>query len=155
MDWIEHAQQWLPEAQTLSADRRRLEQQLAVPHSAAVEASLRDERRWLKQRQRRFLRHPVDCDARLDVEAGTHLVHVCDISEGGALLELDNPLEPGARAQLRFPQLPGCPAAWCLVRHASREKGRVGVQFDGDPAETARLAAALVRWRGEGAGEGE
>ena len=90
----------------------------------------------------------VACEARLDVEEGTHPVRVCDISEGGALLELDHPLQPGVRAQLRFPDLPGRPSAWCLVRHTSPEKGRVGVQFDGDPAANARLAAGVVGYCG-------
>jgi len=139
---------WLPEAQTLDGDRRRLDQQLAVPHSPAIEAALRDELRWLKQRQRRYQRHLIACAARLDVDEGTYQVLVCDISEGGALLELDQPLEPGARAQLRFPQLPGRPATWCLVRHASRPAGRIGVQFSGDAAANAALAAELLRLHG-------
>jgi PilZ domain len=154
MSWIDDAQDWLPEAQTLDEDRRRIDQALAVPHSPLVEAALLEERRWLRQRQRRFLRHPVDCEARLDVAEGTHLVRVRDISEGGALLELDRPLEPGARAQLRLPQLPDRPTAWCVVRHASLETRRVGVQFEGDPAVAALLAAELVRLYGEG-GSGE
>jgi hypothetical protein len=139
---------WLPEAQTLAADGRRLDEALAIPHSPAVEATLRDELRWLREQQRRFLRHVVDCEARLDVDSGTHRVRICDISEGGALLELDYPLEPGARAQLRVPTLPGRLTAWCLVRHASRETRRVGVQFEGEPADNARLAAELVRESG-------
>ncbi len=139
---------WLPDAQLLADDRRRIEAALAVSHSAGVEAALRDELRWLKGRQRRYLRHPVDCQARLDVGEGTHLVRVCDVSEGGALLELDQPLDPGAPAQLRFPDLPGRPSTWCLVRHASRQKGRIGVQFNGDPAAQALLAAELVRRHG-------
>ncbi len=148
MSGIDDAQDWLPEARTLADDRRRIDAALAVPHSAVVEAALREERRWLKQRQRRFLRHPVDCEARLDVDEGTHLVRVCDISEGGALLELDHPLQPGARARLRLPHLPDRPTAWCVVRHASRETRRVGVQFEGDPTATARLAVELVRRHG-------
>jgi hypothetical protein len=139
---------WIPDAQGLADDRRRVEEALAQPHSPAVEAALRDELRWLRQRQRRYLRQPVACEARLDVDEGTHRVRVCDVSEGGALLELDHPLQPGARAQLRFPDLPGRPSAWCLVRHASREQGRVGVQFDGDPADHAQLAEELVRQHG-------
>jgi hypothetical protein len=145
------AHDWIPDAQTLAEDRRRIEAALASPRSASVEAALRDELRWLKQRQRRYLRQPVACEARLDVDEGTHLVRVCDVSEGGALLELDEPLEPGARAQLRFPQLPGSPATWCLVRHASRETRRVGVQFSGDPDANARLAE-LVCQHGAGSG---
>ena len=148
MSRTDDAQDWLPEAQGLADDRRRIDEALAVPHSPLVEAALREERRWLQQRQRRFLRHPVDCEARLDVTEGTHLVRVCDISEGGAMLVLDCQLEPGARAQLRLPQLPDRPTAWCVVRHASRETRRVGVQFEGDPAATERLAAELVRRHG-------
>lgn len=143
---------WLPEAQALDGDRRRLDQQLAVPHSPAIEAALRDELRWLKQRQRRYLRRPVSCEARLDVDEGTHLVLICDISEGGALLELDQPLEPGARAQLRFPQLQGRPATWCLVRHASLGTRRIGVQFIGNAAANAGLAAELLRLHGAAGG---
>jgi hypothetical protein len=146
------AHDWLPEAQTLDGDRRRLEQQLSLPHSPAIEAALRDELRWLKQRQRRYLRHPVRCEARLDVDEGTYTVLVCDVSEGGALLELDQPLEPGARAQLRFPQLPGRPATWCLVRHASLEARRIGVQFSGDAAANAGLAGELLRLQGPSPG---
>jgi hypothetical protein len=142
------AHEWLPDAQTLADDRRRIEAALAVPHSPVVEASLRDELRWLKLRQRRYLRQPVACEARLDVDEGTHGVRICDVSEGGALLELDHPLKPGARAQLRIPHLPGRPTTWCVVRHASREQGRVGVQFVGDPAAHAALAAELIRHHG-------
>jgi c-di-GMP-binding flagellar brake protein YcgR len=145
MSRSDQAHDWIPDAQTLADDRRRLEEALAVPHSPMVEATLRDELRWLRRRQRRYLRQPVAFEARLDVDEGTHRVRVCDISEGGALLELDHPLQPGAKAQLRFPDLPGRPSAWCLVRHASRQKGRVGVQFDGDPAASRALAAELVR----------
>jgi hypothetical protein len=144
----DQAHDWIPDAAALADDRRRIEEALARPHSAAVEASLRDELRWLQVRQRRYLRQPVAFEASLDVDEGTHRVRVCDVSEGGALLELDHPLQPGARAQLRFPDLPGRPSAWCLVRHASREQGRVGVQFEGDPAACARLAAELVRLHG-------
>jgi hypothetical protein len=139
---------WLPEAQRLAEDRRRIEAALAVPHSPVVEAALRDELRWLRVRQRRYQRQPISFEARLDVDDGTHPVRVRDISEGGALLELDHPLQPGAQAQLRFPDLPGRPCAWCRVRHASPETGRVGVQFEGDPAENARLAAELIRLSG-------
>jgi hypothetical protein len=111
-------------------------------------------RRWLRRlarraglrpRRRRVVRHAVACQARLDVDAGTFHVRVCDVSPAGALLVLDVPLEPGARAQLRFPDLPGRPAAWCLVRHASPAEGRVGVEFQGDQAAHARLAEELVR----------
>jgi len=146
------AHDWLPEARALSDDRRRLEEQLSVPRSPAIEALLRDELRWLKQRQRRYHRQPISCEARLDVDEGTHVVMVCDISEGGALLELDQPLVPGARAQLRFPQLPGRPTTWCLVRHASLETRRIGVQFSGDPVANAWLVAEVVRLQGRAAG---
>jgi hypothetical protein len=144
----DQAHDWIPDAQALADDRRRIEEALAVPRSPAVEAALRDELRWLRVRQRRYLRQPVAFEARLDVDEGTHRVRVCDISEGGALLELEHPLQPGARAQLRFPDLPGRPSTWCLVRHASPAQGRVGVQFDGDPAASARLASELIRLHG-------
>jgi hypothetical protein len=140
MSLLDLLQPWLPDAQTLADDRRRVDEALAAPHSPAVEATLREERRWLKHQQRRFLRHPVDCEARLDVDSGTHRVRICDISEGGALLELDDPLEPGARAQLRVPHLPDRPTARCVVRHASRATRRIGVQFEGEPTANARLA---------------
>ncbi len=93
-------------------------------------------------------RHAVACEARLDVDAGTFHVQVCDVSERGALLVLDEPLEPGARAQLRFPQLPGRPATWCVVRHASPAERRVGVEFQGDLDASADLAGELVRLHG-------
>jgi hypothetical protein len=103
---------------------------------------------WRRPQRRAFQRHAVACEARLDVEAGTLHVRVHDVSEGGALLELEHPLEPGARAQLRFPQLPGRPAAWCVVQHALPRELRVGVQFQGDPEANARLALLLVRLHG-------
>lgn len=109
------------------------------------ELALRAGRRWRWSRRRVVPRHAVACEARLDVDAGTFHVRVCDISHLGALLVLDEPLLPGARAQLRFPNLPGRPAAWCLVRHASPEEGRVGVEFQGDLAAHAQLAEELVR----------
>jgi len=103
----------------------------------------------LRRRQRRaFPRHAVSCEARLDIDAGTLHVRVCDVSEGGALLELDDPLEPGARAQLRFPELPGRPAAWCVVQHALHADRRIGVAFLGDADANARLAVVLVRHHG-------
>jgi hypothetical protein len=103
----------------------------------------------LRRRQRRaFPRHAVACEARLDIDAGTLHVRVCDVSEGGALLELDDPLEPGARAQLRFPHLPGRPATWCVVQHALRADRRIGVAFLGDADANARLAVVLVRHHG-------
>ena len=60
--------------------------------------------------RRAVARYAVACEARLDVDAGTYHVQVCDISQAGALLVLAEPLEPGARAQLRFPSLEGRPA---------------------------------------------
>ncbi len=110
--------------------------------------ALRARQRWGRHQRRVFQRRAVACEARLDIDAGTLHVRVCDISEGGALLELDEPLEPGARAQLRFPDLPGRPAAWCVVQHARPEGRRIGVEFQGDPAVNARLAAALVERHG-------
>jgi hypothetical protein len=95
--------------------------------------------------RRAVARYAVACEARLDVDAGTYHVQVCDISQAGALLVLSEPLEPGARAQLRFPQLDGRPAAWCVVRHASPSEGRVGVEFQGDLEAQAELAEQLVR----------
>jgi hypothetical protein len=119
------------------------------------ELALRARQRWRRPQRRVFLRHAVACEARLDIEAGTLHVRVCDVSEGGALLELDEPLEPGARAQLRFPDLPGRPATWCVVQHALRQGRRIGVEFQGDDAANARLAVTLVRVYGApGAGEG-
>ena len=112
------------------------------------ELALRARQRWRRPQRRVFLRHAVACEARLDIEAGTLHVRVCDVSEGGALLELDEPLEPGARAQLRFPDLPGRPAAWCVVQHALRQDRRIGVEFQGDADANARLAVVLVRVHG-------
>jgi hypothetical protein len=95
--------------------------------------------------RRAVARYAVACEARLDVDAGTYHVQVCDISQAGALLVLAEPLEPGARAQLRFPLLDGRPAAWCVVRHVSASEGRVGVEFQGDLEASADLAEQLVR----------
>lgn len=105
---------------------------------------------WRRPQRRAFPRHAVACEARLDIDAGTLHVRVCDVSEGGALLELAEPLDPGARAQLRFPALPGRPAVWCVVQHALREDRRIGVQFRGDADANAELAMALVRLHGVG-----
>jgi hypothetical protein len=110
---------------------------------------------WRRPQRRAFQRHAVACEARLDVEAGTLHVRVHDVSEGGALLELDHPLEPGARAQLRFPHLPGRPAAWCVVQHALTRELRMGVQFQGDPEANARLALLVVRLHGRPTATGD
>jgi hypothetical protein len=110
--------------------------------------ALRARRRWLRPQQRVSQRHAVACEARLDIDAGTLHVMVRNVSEGGALLELDEPLEPGARAQLRFPHLPGRPATWCLVQHALRQGRRIGVEFQGDAGANSRLAAELIRLHG-------
>jgi hypothetical protein len=118
---------------------------------AALRRSLRELafRTGLRRRPRRvFARRAVWCEARLDVDAGTLHVRVCDVSGGGALLELAEALVPGARAQLRFPQLPGRPAVWCTVQHALPEGRRMGVRFQGDPDANARLAEELVRRHG-------
>lgn len=112
------------------------------------ELARRARSRWRRPQRRVFVRHPVACEARLDIDVGTLLVRVCDVSGGGALLELDEPLEPGAQAQLRFPHLPGRPAVWCVVRHARRAGRRIGVRFQGDAGANARLAAELVRQHG-------
>ncbi len=146
-------QEWLPAVRVLDQDRRRIEARLAGPLPTSVEAALRAERRWIERRRGDLVRRPVSCEARLDLDVGTFVVRLQDVSAGGALLEIDDPPEVGLRAQLRVPTLPGAPAVGCVVRHASRPARRAGVEFTGADGSGARLAALLARALPAGAAE--
>lgn len=92
-------------------------------------------------------RHPVNVTVTLVHPGGVLTAQVRDVSEGGALLELDRPPPAGTRLTMVFTSLDDQPSLACVVRHASAASRRAGVEFVADP-EAARRAAAGLRREG-------
>ncbi len=89
-------------------------------------------------------RHPVDLPATFVYPGGLLPVRLRDVSETGALLELDRPPPAGTRATLVFTGLGDQPSLPCVVRHASAPTRRAGVEFVAAP-EAGRRAAEGIR----------
>jgi hypothetical protein len=90
-----------------------------------------------------YQRHLVDLAVTL-VHAGGRLpARLQDVSEGGALCDLDQPPPAGARVTLQIPgpaDLAGIP---CEVRHATPGKRRAGLRFQLSREEGRRVAQAV------------
>jgi flagellar biosynthesis protein FlhG len=97
--------------------------------------------------ERASARHPVDLGATLIYPGGLASVRVKDVSETGALLELERPPLVGARVTLVLSQLSEQPSMACVVRHASPETRRAGVEFIAPP-DAARSLAERIRGAG-------
>ena len=94
--------------------------------------------------ERAYERHLVDLAATLVYPGGLLHVQLKDVSEGGALLEVDRPPPAGTRVTLVFTGLDEQPSVVCVVRHADPAKRRAGVEFLAD-GDTARRTVEGVR----------
>jgi len=97
--------------------------------------------------ERAYERHPVDLPATLVYPGGLLQVRLRDVSETGALLEVDRPPPAGTRVTLVFTGLGEQPSLACVVRHADAGSRRVGVEFVAD-REAGRRAADGIRRAG-------
>jgi flagellar biosynthesis protein FlhG len=94
--------------------------------------------------ERAYERHPVDLSATLVYPGGLLPVRLRDVSETGALLELERPPPAGTRVTLVFTGLGEQPSLPCVVRHADVGSRRAGVEFLAD-REAGRRAADGIR----------
>lgn len=95
--------------------------------------------------ERAYERHPVDLAATLVYPGGLLPVRLRDVSESGALLELDRPPPAGTRVTLVFTGLGEQPSLACLVRHADPEARRAGVEFVAGREDGRRAADGIRR----------
>lgn len=94
--------------------------------------------------ERAYERHPVDLAATLVYPGGLLPVRVRDVSETGALLEVERPPPAGTRVTLVFTGQGEQPSVACVVRHADPAARRAGVEFLAD-REASRQAADGIR----------
>ena len=133
----------------LRAARERVREAGAAPVTQDVPPSP-EIPEMLASYQRSQLRVRVKCEATLVFAGGAVPVQVRDVSEGGALLGIDRPPWVDARAVLVVSMLADRPSLPCLVRHASSEEKRAGVQFVGEKELVQRVVAELKqRYRSE------
>ncbi len=132
-------------ARELDADRERIDARLREPLPARVESMLRDERRWVERQRRALERVKVCCDAVLHAAGAASAVTLRDVTSMGAGIDVAHAPPVGANVQLEIPGLRGRPRLDAVVRHASEETHRAGLEFV--PAgETARkVAEEIVR----------
>lgn len=95
--------------------------------------------------QRSQDRVPIRCEATLVFAGGAVPVQILDVSEGGALVDIDRPPPAEARAVLVVSAIEDRPSLPCLVRHVSPEKKRAGVEFMGEKELVQRVVAELQR----------
>lgn len=93
-------------------------------------------------RERRASRRkPTLWEGRLDTEIGVFSCIVLNISQGGALVQLEAPLLPTERAALtieRFGSL-GAQIVWQIL-----DEGRVGIRFTDPPQQVARVLSGAL-----------
>ena len=93
-------------------------------------------------RERRAARRkPTLWEGRLDTEIGVFACIILNISQGGALVQLDAPLLPPERATLmieRFGSL-GAQIVWQML-----DEGRIGIRFTDAPKQVARVLAGAL-----------
>lgn len=110
-------------------------------------------RNFLRFYVRRHRRLMVDWVAALDVNNGASPVRICEVSLGGALVNLDGMsagLSVGDHAELCFDALPERPRIPVVVRHVHETDRLAGVQFliEGDlPAMVVEAASRKKRHR--------
>lgn len=104
--------------------------------------------------ERAYERHPVELAATLVFPAGLVPAKVRDLSHGGALLELDRPPPPGTHGTLVIGGRGDVPGLPCVVRHASTEARRAGVEFLAERAVAQQAVEAILRLGGRGRGGG-
>jgi flagellar biosynthesis protein FlhG len=99
----------------------------------------------LARYERAYERRAIDCQGVLIFAGASVTVRVRDISYGGALVEMDRPPAPGARAVLIFTELEGRPSVPCAVRHSSAEQRRAGIEFRVEQQAARQLADSVAR----------
>jgi flagellar biosynthesis protein FlhG len=129
----------------LRGQREALEQDEAEEAPAARTEEAGPLPATLARYERAYERRAVDCQGVLVFAGASVNVRVRDISYGGALVELDRPPVPGARAVLVFTELEGRPSVPCAVRHSSDEQRRAGVEFRIAQQAAQALADAVAR----------
>jgi hypothetical protein len=96
----------------------------------------------LSPRERRaHRRKPTLWEGRLDTDIGVFACVVLNISQGGALVQLDAPLLPAERASLtieRYGSL-GAEIVWQMP-----DEGRVGIRFTDPPQHVARILSGAL-----------
>jgi methyl-accepting chemotaxis protein len=96
-------------------------------------------------------RYPTDLSCSVSVASrGTQRGQVSDLSEGGALVRTDQPLQAGEHGTLQLPEL-RVPLRFSV---RSVENGQAHLQFALDPAATEAVRGLLGRVAGGGAGRG-
>ena len=90
-----------------------------------------------------YQRHLVALPATLIQPGGRRPALLLDVSEGGALCELDQPPPAGTEVTLVVPGLPDLAGVGCEVRHAAPGKRRAGLQFRLPRDEGRRVALAI------------
>ena len=107
------------EVAALDQDRERIDTQLRSPLSAAVEAMLRDERRWVDRRKRALERVQVSARAALHAGETVRPCEVRDVSAHGAGLDAEAQPRVGDRVRLELLDLDGKPTLDAVVRHVT------------------------------------
>lgn len=88
-------------------------------------------------RERRASRRkPTLWEGRLDTDAGVFACVILNVSQGGALVQLDAPLLPVERATLMIERFGSLAAriVWQMP-----DEGRIGIRFTDPPQQVARV----------------
>jgi flagellar biosynthesis protein FlhG len=127
---------------------RRLREWLEASEAPSEPEAEPDERGALPatidRYQRAYQRQPVACPAKLIYGGASIGVQLQDVSCAGAMLLVEKPPVSGSRAVLIFSDLEGQPTAACVVRHASPESHRAGVEFSQEQQLAQRLVEEIV-----------
>lgn len=133
-------------ARELEADRERIDARLKEqPLPARIESMLREERRWVERQRRALERVKVRCDAVLHAGGAAMPVVVRDVTAMGVGIEVARPPAVDARVQLEVRGLRGRPKLDAVVRHASTEARRAGLEFVPAGPEARRVAQQIAR----------
>ena len=95
----------------------------------------------IKRERRASRRKPTLWEGRLDTDIGVFACVILNVSQGGALVQLDAPLLPTERATLtieRFGTI-GAQIVWQMV-----DEGRIGVRFTDPPQLVARVLSGAL-----------
>jgi hypothetical protein len=91
--------------------------------------------------RRAHRRKPTLWEGRLDTDAGVFPCVVLNVSQGGAMVQIDAPLVPSARTTLMIERLGslGAQIVWQIV-----EDGRIGLRFTDPPQQVARILSSAL-----------
>ena len=93
------------------------------------------------QERRAHRRKPTLWEGRLDTDIGVYACLILNISQGGALIQVDAPLLPTQRASLTIERY-GCLGAtivWQML-----DEGRLGIRFTDPPQHVSRVLAGAL-----------